>query len=185
VLVLKLTELHGGSVRVESEVGEGSRFTVILPNIVHEIIDQHDEKRLKEQIESTEAPEPNSDQSGIILLAEDNETNILTVSDYLIDKGFQVSIARNGFEAVAMAEQLPPSLILMDIQMPKMDGLEAIRHLRANPEYASVPIIAITALAMPGDRERCLEAGANEYMSKPISLKKLIKTIKNLSGEMS
>jgi CheY-like chemotaxis protein len=71
----------------------------------------------------------------------------------------------------------------MDIQMPVMDGLEAMRRLRANPRFTSTPIIALTALAMPGDRERCLEAGANEYMSKPVSLKKLLYTINNLLGK--
>jgi CheY-like chemotaxis protein len=83
-------------------------------------------------------------------------------------------------EAIAMAEQISPDIILMDIQMPKMDGLEAIRRLRAATKSVSVPIIAVTALAMPGDRERCLEAGANEYISKPVSLKGLVKTINTL-----
>jgi CheY-like chemotaxis protein len=68
----------------------------------------------------------------------------------------------------------------MDIQMPALDGLEAIRRLRVDPRFDSTPIIALTALAMPGDRERCLEAGASEYMSKPVSLKMLIKTISDL-----
>ena len=70
----------------------------------------------------------------------------------------------------------------MDIQMPVMDGLEAIRRLRAIPGFSSTPIIALTALAMPGDREMCLEAGASEYISKPASLKMLVKTISKLLG---
>lgn len=70
----------------------------------------------------------------------------------------------------------------MDIQMPVLDGLESIRRLRQDQRFASTPIIALTALAMPGDREQCIEAGANEYMSKPVSLKSLVKTIHRLLG---
>jgi len=83
-------------------------------------------------------------------------------------------------EPMLAAETIQPDLILMDIQMPGVDGLEATRHLRANPRFASTPIIALTALAMSGDRERCLLAGANEYMSKPVGLKELTKRIEDL-----
>jgi CheY-like chemotaxis protein len=86
-------------------------------------------------------------------------------------------LARNGYEAIARAEEMHPNLILMDIQMPQMDGLEAIRYLRNKPQFRKMPIIALTALAMPGDRDRCLAAGANEYISKPISIKTLMRTI--------
>jgi PAS domain S-box-containing protein len=108
-----------------------------------------------------------------ILLAEDNEASILIVTDYLTMLGYQVVVARNGIEAIACAHEQRPALILMDIQMPEMDGLEATRHLRADPELAAVPIIAMTALAMPGDHAMCLAAGANDYISKPTSLKQL------------
>jgi CheY-like chemotaxis protein len=73
----------------------------------------------------------------------------------------------------------------MDIQMPTMDGLEATRRLRSDPRFFSTPIIALTALAMPGDKERCLEAGVNEYLSKPVSLKRLISIIANLTGSVT
>ncbi|HEY3233031.1 MAG TPA: response regulator [Roseiflexaceae bacterium] len=109
----------------------------------------------------------------VVLLAEDNEANITIVLDYLSSKGYQVVVARNGAEAVARARELRPAIILMDIQMPVMDGLEATRHIRADGDFVEVPIIAMTALAMPGDRERCLAAGANDYLSKPVSLKRL------------
>jgi signal transduction histidine kinase/CheY-like chemotaxis protein len=112
-----------------------------------------------------------------ILIAEDNEANIMTMSDYLEAHGFQVDVARNGGEAVASVMNQPPAIILMDVQMPGMDGLEATRRIRSRPETAAVPIIALTALAMLGDRERCLEAGANDYLSKPVSLKKLLQII--------
>jgi signal transduction histidine kinase/DNA-binding response OmpR family regulator len=113
----------------------------------------------------------------VILLAEDNEVNITTLADYLSIKGYQVVIARNGAEAIERATELPPDLILIDIQMPGMDGLEAICRIRANPTLGMIPIIALTALAMPGDRERCLKAGANDYLSKPVSLTGLVAAI--------
>jgi CheY-like chemotaxis protein len=115
-----------------------------------------------------------------ILLVEDNELNIQAIGDYLEHKGYHVDIARNGREALDRASAARPDIILMDIQMPEMDGLEAIRLLRAREEFTATPIIALTALAMPGDRERCLAAGANEYMTKPISLRGLVEAIQTL-----
>ncbi len=116
-------------------------------------------------------------QPPLILLAEDNEANIATLADYLQLHKFRVSLARNGLEAVETAKQQKPDLILMDVQMPEMDGLEAIRLIRSEADLANIPIIALTALAMPGDRERCLDAGAKEYLTKPVSLKKLTNII--------
>ncbi|MBP1466574.1 response regulator [Candidatus Chloroploca sp. M-50] len=115
-----------------------------------------------------------------ILMAEDNEVNIIALGDYLQDKGYRLSVARNGREALDLAAETPPDLVLMDIQMPELDGLEAIRRLRADSTFALTPIIALTALAMPGDRERCMEAGASEYLSKPVSLRGLVDTIERL-----
>ena len=113
----------------------------------------------------------------LILLAEDNESNIATMMDYLEIQGYQVSLARNGIEAVQLAKQQKPDLILMDIQMPEMDGLEATRRIRTEADLNTIPIVAITALAMPGDREKCLAAGATDYLTKPVSLKKLASII--------
>jgi signal transduction histidine kinase/DNA-binding response OmpR family regulator len=113
----------------------------------------------------------------LILLAEDNESNIAVLSEYLLTRRYRVGVARNGSEAVARAREKRPDVILMDIQMPGMDGLEATRRIRANADLATIPIIALTALAMPGDRERCLQAGVNDYMSKPVSLKNLFAAI--------
>jgi CheY-like chemotaxis protein len=122
-----------------------------------------------------------------VLLAEDNEGSLFAISEYLQVKGYRVVVARNGSEAIQRAEEDQPDVIVMDVRMPGMDGLEAIRRIRALPAPRSAhgeeghilttPIIALTALAMPGDRERCLAAGANEYMSKPVAMRALIKAI--------
>jgi CheY-like chemotaxis protein len=116
----------------------------------------------------------------LLLLAEDNEANINTLSPYLQAKGYRLKLARNGSQAIQVAQEERPDVILMDIQMPVMDGLEAIRRLRANQQFARLPIIALTALAMPGDQERCLAAGADAYLSKPVSLKGLVELIEQL-----
>jgi signal transduction histidine kinase/CheY-like chemotaxis protein len=115
----------------------------------------------------------------VVLLAEDNEANITLISDYLGTRGYQVFVARNGTEAIAQAREIRPAIVLMDIQMPGMDGLEATRRIRTIHDLVDLPIIALTALAMPGDRERCLAAGANDYLSKPVSLRGLVILIEN------
>ena len=115
-----------------------------------------------------------------VLLAEDNEANVQTIGGYLEDKGCAMHYARNGVEAVKMAHDLRPAVILMDIQMPVLDGLTAILEIRADKTMKAVPIVALTALAMPGDRERCLAAGATHYMTKPVKLKELAVLVENL-----
>jgi signal transduction histidine kinase/DNA-binding response OmpR family regulator len=115
-----------------------------------------------------------------ILLAEDHEINRLLIGDYLKAQGYPVLFARDGNEALQLVQAQRPDLVLMDIQMPGMDGLEAIYAIRAlnDSDLAHLPIIALTALTMPGDRERCLAAGANDYLSKPIKLETLTALIK-------
>ena len=124
--------------------------------------------------------ERNQPAPPLILLAEDNEANISTFDAYLSAQGYRIVIARNGPDAVEMAQTHQPQIILMDIQLPQMDGLTAIEKIRACADLTEVPIVALTALAMPGDCDRCLEVGANAYLSKPISLKKLVQTIQSL-----
>lgn len=116
----------------------------------------------------------------LILLAEDNETNIQTFSKYLQWKGYELVIALDGSMAAQLAVTHCPDLILMDIQMPQLDGISAIREIRNTPTIATVPIVALTALAMPGDQERCLEAGANGYLAKPVNLKELLALVQEL-----
>ena len=114
-----------------------------------------------------------------ILLAEDSAVNVQVVSGYLTHHGYVIAVAEDGNQALEKLIELRPAIVLMDIQMPGMDGLEATRQIRAlsDVELAHTPIIALTALAMPGDREQCLAAGANDYMSKPIQLVELDRLI--------
>jgi len=114
-----------------------------------------------------------------LLLAEDNAVNIAVLSDYLAAEGYDVIVARNGSEAIQQARTVHPHVILMDVQMPEMDGLEAMRRIRQEAGLAATPMIALTALAMPGDRERCLAAGASDYLTKPVNLEQLAQTIQS------
>jgi PAS domain S-box-containing protein len=173
-LVKRLVELHGGEVRLTSELGVGSCFTIAIPiapfcesSIVPE----------PQLLSDSEAIKPAIADVPLILLAEDNEENINLFADYLSLKGYRLVIAHNGRMAIDLAQQIHPDLILMDIQMPEMDGLEAIQRIRQIPELANTPIIALTALAMSGDRDRCIAVGANDYLSKPVSLKQLVQKI--------
>lgn len=177
-LVKRIVELHGGHVAVSSALGAGSTFDVDLPLL----------SLATSTVGSIDSPESSegdglstlSGSAPLILLAEDNEANITTVSSYLVAKGYRVMIARDGLEAVDMAMTASPALILMDIQMPVMDGLEAMRIIRASSFLASLPIIALTALAMDNDCECCLDAGADRYVSKPVTLRKLVLMVEEL-----
>jgi PAS domain S-box-containing protein len=181
-LVKKLVELHGGEVIVTSEVGKGSCFTVALPwepspEIRHLMEEPGGfSQEPLDPIRSEAAAVPNT----TILLAEDNEVNVMSIGDYLDSIGYRVIVAGNGLEALELALAERPALVLMDIQMPVMDGMEAIRCLRADPLLAAIPVIALTALAMPGDEQRCLDAGADAYMGKPVQLGSLSNLINQL-----
>jgi signal transduction histidine kinase/CheY-like chemotaxis protein len=195
-LVRRLAEIHGGGVTVESEVGKGSRFTVTLPyspaNISSGQTPAVPTGMRPAFVIAGSASQPPSETpitpfeikpapiAITVLIVEDNEFNIVAVGDYLEAMGYRLTVAHNGREAIKRAGEVHPDVILMDIQMAEMDGLEAILRLRALPEFAHTPIIALTALAMPGDRERCLAAGADEYLTKPVNLKGLVATIQQL-----
>ncbi len=177
-LIYRLTEMHGGSVSVESELGKGSRFTISLPW-------QHNLDERLAEVEPTARLQPTPSvvvhqQGAVILLVDDNPTIIDTLCDYLEAKGYQVIAAYNGVQAIDKTKEIVPYIILMDIQMPGMGGLEAMRRIRADAEVAEIPIIALTAKALPGDKEQCLEAGADDYLSKPVSFKGLVAAIERL-----
>ena len=107
----------------------------------------------------------------VILVVEDNERNLKLLRDVLEYAGYGVRLARTAEDGVTLAVKEPPDLVLMDLQLPGMDGMEAFRRLRENPRTAGVPVVAVTAQAMKEDRERVLRAGFNGYVEKPISVR--------------
>lgn len=117
-----------------------------------------------------------------ILLVEDNEMNRDMLSRRLNRRGFEVLIAEDGGLAVSMTQTERPDLVLMDMSLPVIDGWEATRRLKADPETAGIPIIALTAHAMESDRERALEVGCDDYDSKPVDLPRLLGKIETLLG---
>jgi len=115
-----------------------------------------------------------------ILLVEDNETNRDMLSRRLERRGYQVAIALDGEQGVSMAGLEVPDLILMDMSLPVLDGWEAARRLKAAPETQSIPIIALTAHAMVGDREKAIEAGCDDYDTKPVEFQRLLEKIETI-----
>ena len=170
-MVKQIAEMHCGQVAVESVLRKGSHFTVALPYEMAEPTLQSPEPITPFSIPIAQSKTP---LCPLILLAEDNEANIQTFQAYLSAYNYDVILAKNGVEAVEMAKDHHPDIILMDIQMPVMDGLQATRLIRADKNLTEVPIIALTARAMQGDEELCIAAGASAYLSKPVELEQLI-----------
>jgi signal transduction histidine kinase/DNA-binding response OmpR family regulator len=169
----RLVELQGGQIRVESRVGRGSTFTVEIPFETAPAGEPTVEPRLEQR---TVAP---ATKQARLLLVEDNAVNQRVVLAMLRKKNYVIDVANNGQEALDKLERAtePYNLILMDVQMPILDGLETTKAIRRNNDWDNLPIIAMTAHAMIGDRERCLQAGMNAYVSKPVQQAGLIAVI--------
>lgn len=120
-----------------------------------------------------------------ILLVEDNEMNRDMLSRRLMRKGFEVDMAVDGQEGVDMAKALGPDLILMDLSLPVMDGWDATRLLKANPDTRSIPVIALTAHAMTSDRDRAFEAGCDDFDTKPVEWTRLLGKMDALLSRLS
>jgi len=183
-LVQHLIELHNGGIEVESNIGQGSRFTIVLPwsplnttPIPYNMLRHGNTGGL-----NLSALFPDRSKSPLVMYVDDNEMVLQMVGDFLEAQHYRVIKVRNGLELLERAAEVHPNIMLVDIQMPGIGGLETITRIRAHPDplVAAAPVIAVTALAMPADRERCLRAGANDYMSKPLKLKELAATIQRL-----
>ena len=117
-----------------------------------------------------------------VLIVEDNELNMKLFRDLLEAHGYQTSGTSNCFEALDLVRKLRPDLVLMDIQLPQVSGLEVTRWIKDDPELRAIPVVAVTAFAMKGDEERIREGGCEAYLSKPISVGKFIETVRRFIG---
>ena len=178
----QLVALMGGQLKVQSQPGKGSTFSFSL------VFEKQQILPLEEQLQSNNEPVKASTKDlhkavqrlkGKVLLVEDNKINQQVARELLEGYGLLVAIADNGAQALELAGSTDFDLILMDVQMPVMDGLEATRQLRKIKSYQYIPIIAMTAHAMDGDREACLQAGMNDYLSKPIDPDVLLQMLSN------
>lgn len=166
-IVKRLMDMHGGEVTVRSVVGQGSLFAVHFPW-------RATEKTMPPSIAAGPGPGLNK----AVLIVEDNPMNVVPLKDYLEANGYAVDVANDGKQALDCATKRGYDAILMDLQMPEMDGLEATKRVRLIAGHEATPIIALTSFATPGDRERCLAAGMNHYMPKPISFRALGELLK-------
>ncbi|HQY90826.1 ATP-binding protein [Caldilinea sp.] len=184
-LVRRMAELHGGSVTLASVVGEGSRFTLSLPWHPSTRQAEGSSPLLSELPSSLPLPRrPRPDEPVVVLLVDDNLAMMEMYVDYLRNTGCVVHVAEDGLAALRALAEIRPDVVLMDIQMPGMDGLEVIRRIRSwrDPDIAAAAVVALTALAMPGDRERCLDAGADDYLAKPVSLIRVGEVVERLAN---
>jgi signal transduction histidine kinase/CheY-like chemotaxis protein len=181
-IIKRLVEMQGGQVKVESKVGQGSKFTVSLP---YQMVEKPSVAAPAETGMAGETKRAPS--SARLLLVEDNLVNQKVVMAILRKKGYAIDVANDGREALGKLEaaEQPYDVVLMDIQMPVMDGLETTRVMRRNPRWDHLPIVAMTAHAMNGDKERCFQAGMDSYVSKPVQPAHLIATIEKHLTELN
>jgi len=165
-----LVQLMGGELLLESTLGKGSMFRIVLPHI------QACTAPVSTAL--TQRPlQPQDFQPATLLLADDIETNLLLLEEMLHPFPFTLYTARNGLEACQLAHKHPPDLILMDIKMPVMNGIEALHKLRRNEQTASLPVIALTAFSLNSERENLLQEGFNGYLSKPVNASELLSVL--------
>jgi len=171
-LVAQMARLHGGCINLTSKLKEGSRFMLTLPWMPAEQAVQPPKPKVL-----AGSSKPDRKHTGKILIVDDVEMATELIGEYLRIIGFETFVAGDGLEAVSIAKQEHPQMILMDVMMPKMNGIEATKQIRADDSLRDVLIIGLTALALPEDREQCLAAGMNDHLSKPIQMQELLQII--------
>lgn len=196
----EFSHLLGGLCKVRSQEGKGSTFTVIIPNLPNGYpsmndLESHDQVAASMELEVTTAFVPESHEADdlqehhvgkttvlsgkTVVITDDDHRNIFTLKNLLQKEGMKVITAENGVDCLEKMKELEQvDIVLMDIMMPVMDGYETIRQIRSIDENKDLPIIALTAKAMKGDREKCLDAGANDYISKPMKLDQLLSAMR-------
>ncbi len=173
----KLAELHGGQVEVESEVEKGSYFTIKLPSKQEEQSLIPPSSPLSSSSVPTNFPTSNSN----ILLVEDDPPNAQMIQTYLEKLGYHVTWVKNAADMWQALKHLHPAVIVMDIYLPDSNDLQLVQQLRKHQHYHMIPVVAQTAMAMKGDRETCIAAGVNDYISKPIDLPLLASIVSKYS----
>ncbi len=172
-LAKRIVECHGGKIGLKSELGVGSCFAIDLPAIAStRLVATTDPTPVKATIST-----PLTTQ--ILLLVEPDRGNIETMTAYLEARGYKLLVAQSGQAAISILESHHADLILMNIEMTVMDGIDTTRRLRQMPKCAAIPIVALTS-TNPDDCQKCLDAGANSYMSKPINFGQLVASIETL-----
>ncbi len=184
-----LVAILGGELKLESKVGKGSVFTFILPHSIRVQDEKKDPIPLPpDRPEENILPVPDHHhpyhtdavfEGKKILIVDDDMRNVYVLSKILEEKRVRIIIGRNGREGLEKLFENPDvNLVLMDIMMPEIDGYTAMREIRKDERFAQLPVIALTAKAMKGDREKCIEAGASDYLSKPVQTDKLLTLLK-------